>query len=280
MKTPKTPKTPKKSKSGLITSSALAFEALDEFKAGWKRYALILACVAVPSDIIGMTGSAGPFTTVGTFLLMASLVMNVAIAYAVVQRERTGSIPRPAQAYYDGSGAFVRFVLVMLALLVFALPVTLGVVFYAMAQSAFLATGASPGEEALITFVCALPALLSGWWGTRFGLALIAVVASDLRPIAALRYARTLTIGRFWATARRYIGLFILLVLVAIPISLVTALLGFLKLTSLALLVFQLSTTFVALPLTNIYLLKLYRALEPKPRDEPSQYDSPSEQAA
>ncbi len=264
---------------GFITARQLSKDARAELKSGWKRYALILACVAVPSDLLGMTGTAGPFTTIGAFLLVASLVMNVAIVWAVVQKERTGVIPRPSEAYYDGSVAFVRFVLVMLALLVLAIPATIGLVFYAMAQSAFQTTGASIGEEFLIGFVCFLPGLLSAWWFARFGLAITAVVASDLRPMAALRYARRLTLGRFWIVVRRYLGLFATLLLLAIPVALITALLGFLKLTPLAVLFFQLCTTFIALPLTNIYLLNLYRALEPKSRTERSQYEPEPEAA-
>ena len=52
-----------------------------------------------------------------------------------------------------------------------------------------------------------------------------------------------------------------------------------LKLGPLALLFAQLCTNFIALPLTSIYLLRLYRALEPKPRAERSQYEPDPEAA-
>jgi hypothetical protein len=151
-------------------------------------------------------------------------------------------------------------------LVLMLVPAALGAAVYLAATTAGIDSGAPVSEQLLIGFVCLLVALPSFHLLIRFGLAPVAAIDSDLRPLAALRYARRLTLGKYWRLAGRYVSLLILIVIIAIPIALVTALFAMLKLVPVATLWFQLATTFTALPIANIYLLKLYHELEPKPK--------------
>lgn len=249
--------------------------AIDEYKNDWKPYIAILAIVAVPTNVLALSNSITSDATVGSYISFAALIMNVALTWAIVERARTGVVPRPSAAYYDGGIAIVRFLLVTAALVLMLVPAALGVVIYLASIAAGDIAGTSLGEQLLIALVCLVMVMPSLWLLVRFGLAPVIAVTTGLRPIAALRYARRLTLGRFWRMTGRYTVLVLFLVALSIPIALVTALLAFLKLGPLAMLFFQLATTFTALPLANIYIFRLYRDLEPKPNP-----DATSETAA
>jgi hypothetical protein len=249
----------------MISARQLARQAVTELRAGWKRYISIIAIVIVPIDLIGLSNSAaGGDATVGVYSLIISLTMNVALIWAIVQRDRTGVIPRMSTAYYEGSVAVVRFFLVSSALVIMLAPAALGAATYIAAQTAGVNSSAPAAEQLLIGIPCLMLALISAHLLIRFGLSLVAVIDSDLRPLAALRYARVLTLGRYWRVVGRYLGLFVLIIAIAVPIAIVTMFLAFLRLVPVATLFFQLVTTFTVLPVTNLYLLRLYRGMEPE----------------
>ncbi len=256
---------PKKKPSKPLTAWQLARMSLTELKSDWKRYALILAVIAIPNELISLSDGAGPLAAC---LLMAIIIMNVALIWAVVQREQTGVIPRPSSAYYDGSVMVVRSIVVILVLAAMAIPAAVGATFFKMSQTALSDTIPSSGEQVLIIVGCLLFAIPTIWLLNRFFLSLIAVVASDLRPLAALKYARRLTLGHFWQLINRYLGLLLLIIIVNIPVTIIAVLLFILRLAALGTIFFGLTTTFIAFPLTTIYLLHLYRDLEPKSNPE------------
>ena len=252
----------------MITARELARSAFTELRSGWKRYVAIVAIVIVPVDLLALTSSVtGEDPTLSTYSLIVSLIMNVALIWAIVQKDHTGVIPRVGAAYYEGSIAIVRFFLVSAALVLMLAPAALGGAIYVAANTAGINSAAPVGEQLLIGIVCLLLALPSFHLLIRFGLALVAVVDGGMRPLAALRYARRLTFGKYWRLAGRYINLFLLIILIAIPISIGTFILAFLKLVPVATLFFQLATTFTALPIMNMYLLHLYHDIEPKSKE-------------
>ena len=249
--------------SQLLSARKLAREAIDELRSGWKRYVPIIAIVIVPIDVLALTSSAaGGDATVSAYSLIVSLAMNVALIWAIVEKERTGVIPRMSSAYYDGSVAMVRFFLVSAMLVLLLAPAALGAAIYVAAATAATNSGASAGELYLILIPCVILILISVHLLVRNGLALIAVVDGQLRPLAAMRYARSLTKSRYWRLAKYYFSLLVLIILIAIPIALGTTFLAFLKLAPVATLFFQLATTFTVLPIVNIYLLRLYHNIE------------------
>jgi hypothetical protein len=96
----------------------------------------------------------------------------------------------------------------------------------------------------------------------RHAFAPYAVVREGLRPLAALRYSRALTAGRFWPLAQRFVLMVIFLILASLPASLVTLGFAFLGLDTAAVVFFEIASTLLVLPIANIYLINLYRELQ------------------
>jgi hypothetical protein len=264
--------------SSPIRAWKLMRTALSELRQNWGGFALILAVIAVPTNIIGLSKAVSGDPALGAYMSFAALVMNVALIWSIMERDRTGVMPRPHQAFYDGSVALVRFLVVTALLVLMLVPAALGAAIYLASNSAATASGSPIIEELLIGIVCGVLALPSIWMLTRFALAPVITVATGLRPVAAMRYARKLTIGRFWRMFGRYAALVLFLIVLSIPIALVTALLAFLKLATLATLFFQIATTFLALPFANLYIYHLYRGLEPTPEPKRvSQHEAPAD---
>jgi hypothetical protein len=252
-------------KSDLPSAWKLWRAAWNDFRNDWMSYAKILAVVAIPINYLGLFSSIATDASMNAYTSIASITMNVALIWAIVRADKTGEVPKVSSSYYDGSVAIVRFLLVTILLVLMLLPAAFAAAIYLASMSA-INTSSSLPEQLLIGTVCVLIALPSFWLIIRYGLAPIATIDTGLPPIAALRYARNLTLGRFWRTLARYALLAIFLLVLAIPIAIVTAVLSFLKLGPVPTIFFQLATTFTALPLGNIYLLKLMHALAEKPK--------------
>ena len=261
-------------KSGLPSAWKLWRAAWKAFRDDWMSYVKILAVVAVPISIMGLFEGirtseqlfiAPVDPTVAAFANFATIIMNVALISAIIQSDKTGKVPGVSASYYVGTAGLVRFLLVAVVLVPMLIPAAFGAAIY-QASLSVTQTSVSLPEQLLIGSVCLIIALPSVWLIVRYGLAPIAAIDTGLPPVAALRYARNLTLGRFWRTLARYALLAIFLFVLAIPIAIVTAVLSFLKLGPVPTIFFQLATTFTALPLGNIYLLKLMHALAEKPK--------------
>lgn len=250
-------------KSPLPSAWKLARAAWKDFRADWKSYAKILAVVSIPINLLGLSTGLATDPSMNAYTTIAAIIMNVALIWAIVQSEKTGKAPGISSSYYDGSVAIVRFLLITVALVLMLIPAAFGAAIYLASLSAIDASVSLP-EQLLISAVCLLIALPSVWMIIRFGLAPIAAIDTGLPPVASLRYARKLTLGRFWRTLARYAMLALYLIALAVPIALVTAGMSYLKLGPVPTVFFQLTTTLTALPLANLYLLHLMRSLEPK----------------
>jgi hypothetical protein len=254
--------------------------AMAELRRHWKPYVLVMAIVAVPLDLVLLIPGVSTDPSAQAITNFAVITMNIALIWAIVQQERTGKAPRPSVAYYSGSEALIRTVLTMAALVLMLIPAAFAAVIYILGAVTAQAVGTLP-EEILILFVSVLIAMISVWWLVRFGLAPIIAVAEGLTPIHALRYSRRLTLGRFWRVFSRYAALIFFIFLSALPIALITAGISAIHLAPIATLFFELVTTFTALPLLNIYLLRLYRNLDKgyqtiAPEEDPEAEPKPS----
>ena len=114
----KLPKLPKP--WGLFRSS------WSDYRAGWKRFILILAIVAVPINLIPLFNFSTAAASIDSYTLFATIFMNVALIWAIVERDRSGKVPSLSHAYYDSSIAIIRFILVTLLLVLMLLPAALG----------------------------------------------------------------------------------------------------------------------------------------------------------
>ncbi|HEX3081911.1 MAG TPA: hypothetical protein VHQ86_01520 [Candidatus Saccharimonadia bacterium] len=255
---------PRPKKSKVPGPWSLMRESARELIHHWKRYSFIISIVAVPVSLLGLSAIISADNSVNVYSFAAIVVMNVALVWAIVKGARTGVLPKARAAYYEGSAALVRFVIVsFLMFFVMMIPAALGAAIYTASLISTGATPSSSGEEAIILAFCIAISLFSVWLLVRFGLGLVITVDTDLRPISALRYARMLTLGRFWPMVWRYLGWIVMILLAAVIPTLMSVLLGFLKLTLVAEFLFPLLSSILILPLANIYLFKLYASLEP-----------------
>jgi hypothetical protein len=255
-------------------------DSFREFIADWKPYTKIIAIVAIPINVLPLL--AGSDSDSGgdpllAFLPFAAIVMNVALIWAIVRRGKTGKAPTVAQAYYDGSAVFVRYLLVSMALVFMLIPAAFGAALYAASLYAVDPSALFGPEQALIGFVALVLASPTAFLLVRYGLGLVATVNDDLRPVAALRRSRALTIGRFWPVAGRLLMLGLFLALASLPATAVTFGLSFIRLGEIAATFFEIAATFIALPLANLYIYNLYKALEATPAQASSPAASTTE---
>lgn len=261
----KRPRPPKPKSSWLMAKAAFR-----QWRANWAKYGLIAVAVSVPLNLLEINSAVNSEPHVSALALVALSMMNIALIWAIGRHAETGKVPTVAQAYYDGSVALVRSAFVGLMLVLTLIPVAIAAAVYVIVALSVEYGFSTAIEEVVIGLICLLVASISGWLIVRFGLAMIAVVVDGLRPIAAMRYARLLTLGRFWRTAARFAGLILFLFVLSIPLSAVAALLAVLKLNMVATIFYGIASSIVILPMTNLYLYDLYRNLEatlPEPNE-------------
>lgn len=235
--------------------------SLSELRSGWKIYLLTVLIVTLPVALLSLSPAVANNSAAAAYQYMVILLMNIAVVWVIVRREATGESPRLADAYYKGTAGILSFILTVAVLVTMLIPAIIGTVIYLIGTLAVEGAGTA-AEVLLISLVAVIVALPSVWMLVRFGLAPIVTVSQGLRPVAALRYARFLTLGRFWRIFSRYVLLFIFILILSIPIAGITALIGLLKLGWLAGLFFGLASTIIAVPFANIYMFKLMRNLE------------------
>lgn len=255
---------PKLTTSGSATGVIrLARTALSDYRVTWKRLIWIVAIIAVPLQLLGLSVSFTADPAANVYGYLAVLILNVALLWAVLIYDRTGRAPRAAEAYYGGSALIIRLFVIILLYVLMLIPLMIGLGLYTAGATA-LNTPGTTGESIAIILVSLLIALPSFYMLVRYGLALFVAADTGLRPISALRLARQLTLGKFWGLVRRYLGLALLMIILVIPASLINFLLNRVGQPSLGNFFFGLITTFILLPIFTFYLLRLYRSLQPK----------------
>jgi hypothetical protein len=236
--------------------------ALGLYRAHWKRYVKILAVVSVPVSIVSVIHLGSADAVAQSYVSFASIVMNVAFIWAAAQTIDTGKAPTVRSAYYDGSLALVRFVLVSFIIFAIMLPAAAGVALYVLGLKAADYYGVYGPELIFDGGLSLLLVALTVWLLVRFGLTPFAIVDTDLRPVLALRRIRALSLRRFWTIASRLGMLALFLIAVAAPSALIVFGLAFLPIGVLPLILLQILATLTVLPIGNLYLLRLYRLLE------------------
>ena len=259
---PKSLKRPKVKLPKIASAWRLFRSAWSDYRADWKRYVLILGVATVPLNLASIfnLGSSDPLT--GSYLSFFTVVTNVAVIWAMVQREQTGKASTLAEAYYDGSAAIVRFILITFALVAMLIPAALGAALYILAATASDISGVGGPELVGVGIVAIALAIPSFILLVRYGLAPFAAVRDGLRPVAALRRARIYTLGRFWPLAGRYLAAAVFLMAIGTPLYLFSELFVLLKWPTIANFVFETLMALVLLPIGNLFMLRTYRALE------------------
>lgn len=276
----------RKPKGAKFASSwALMKQVWSDLRADWRPYLWILVVVTIPVDLASVIPSMAGDASVSAFASFAAIVMNVALIWAILRRQETGRVPGLASAYYDSSIALLRFLLITVVLVVILLPAGLGASLFsaAIVTSPDVST-TSVTELLLVGLAAMVLSIPTIWLLTRFALAPLLAIRDGLRPVAALRYSRRLTLGRFWRVLGRFLMLGLYIALLSIPATLVTVIFEFLKLSALATFLFEVITTLIALPVTNLYLVHLAESLDETlqaaENTELSEYQPASEPAA
>ena len=259
---PKRLKRPKVKLPRIASAWRLFRSAWSDFRADWKRYVLILAVATIPLNFAAIFNLAASDPLTGSYLSFFTVVTNVAVIWAMVQREQTGRASTLAEAYYDGSAAIVRFVLITFALVAMLVPAALGAALYILAATASDVSGTGGPELIGVGIVAIAFAVPSFILLVRYGLAPFAAVRDGLRPVAALRRARIYSLGRFWPLAGRYVSIGLLLLVICIPLYLVSELFALIKWPTVADFVFKSLISLTLLPIGNLFMLRTYRALE------------------
>jgi hypothetical protein len=267
------PRFSRKSKSARVAYPKLtsAWEqfaaALNEYRRNFGLYFKITAIVAIPLNALALFfATSDPYGNTSDplsgFSLPAAIVMNAALLWVVMYRHDTGRRPTLAQAYYDGTANFMRYVLACIFIALMCIPAALGARVYGVGVLSPLAAGASAVELSLLSLVSLLLTIPTLYLVVRHILAPFAAMREGLRPLAALRWSRALTKGRFWAVAQRLALLAIFLAIISIPATFITLVLAYAGQEMLGTVLFVVLTTIIALPLFYIYVDKLYLNLE------------------
>ncbi|HSX14619.1 MAG TPA: hypothetical protein VLE72_01755 [Candidatus Saccharimonadales bacterium] len=236
-----------------LTKQSLSLE-----RSHLKIFLGITALVAVPTNLINLAAGTSD-ASISTYLSLASLLMNIALIWTVIQLE-AGRQVTLRQAYYGGTANLVKFLLVSVALILELLPLALALVLYSVGV-----IGASPGtslaERIIISALAITLAIPSIFWLNRGLFALYEVTSGSTRPIQALRTASQRVRGHSWAVLSRLLGLVIATLILALipaaPLVLIYA-----QTTNHAVLaLLQVLISLLVLPFAVIYINKLYRAL-------------------
>ena len=258
--TPAKAKKTKRAKPGPISSGRrLLVRTWRDFRTHWKPYLKITALVFVPVNALSVLAALANDSGFNAYATIATVVMTIALLWTIIELGRGGAVPTLQQAYYQGTAAFVRYVLVGLWLLLMLIPAGIGSFIYAL--------GAAPPPGVLVTasdalFINTLAlafAIPSVWLLTRFGLALNATIVDHKTPWQALKYSRRLTLGRFWRVLARQLVMALVLVLMGAVTYLPVAGLGLVFHQSPVLSAFySLLFMIMAWPFMALYSLKLY----------------------
>ena len=222
----------------------------------WKLYVGIVALVTIPTDLLTTYFGATSGSTLAAYVSIAGIFMDVALVYAVVRRHRESKKSLGIRtAYYSGSHAVLRFLLVALMLGVMILPLAIGTEIYSLGVAG---GGGSIGEAALLGIVGLPFMLVSIWLLGRCLLSLIMIVDREVHPVSAIRLTWRATRRRFWALFGRSLALVAYLVMVLILPIIILGIIYLVSKSSFFAVLIQVAISLVALPLIILYGFYLY----------------------
>lgn len=230
-----------------------------------RSLAPIILIVMLPVLILGLITSNDQ--VLGNYGSLATLVMNIAVVWAVIRLKQGDKKITLRQAYYDGTVRFVAFVGVLGVLALQLIPFLIGGLVY-VSGSTGATIGLSTAEKVLLGGVWALIALPSIYWLTRSVFGLYLVMDKAVAPVAAIRASGRLVKGKFWSVLGRFVAAAVVLVaIILIPSILLSTLpdsaswaarIG----TSLL----QLLSSLILVPYASIYGYNVLEALGGKPK--------------
>lgn len=144
--------------------------------------------------IAGFTGNAASVSTEQQIYLGFGLLMTWLVTVWLLRESMAGRLPRFRDGLYNSGAPVISTILIVLVMAVQLLPIGILSVIYA----ALLGVGIVSGGFGSMIFAClaALTATLVLYWMVPSFLALIIVTLPGMYPLAALRAAGDLAVGR------------------------------------------------------------------------------------
>ncbi len=259
--------------STVISARKLIKTALADYWRYKSRLIGTVALIAIPLSVLTIIGRVQDYNfpaysslhirdyNSSAYSSFLSLIMNLALIW-LVKELGSGRQPSLSQAYYRGTATIVRSLLLTVTFLLVLIPFFIGNLFYIQGVSGTTLAASGPEKLllGLVWFVLSIPSI---WLLSRYILSIYVLIERDLTPIGALRYAGKLVKGRTGKVLARLVALVFLVVIIgSLPalVILLTSLKGFSSAIALAIL--QLASILILLPITNLYLYGLYRALD------------------
>lgn len=199
-------------------------------------------------------------SSLSAYVAFAQLALNAALIVAVIQLAKGKQIG-VKQAYYQGSALLVRLVLFSFLMLLYAIPLMLGLLL--MSLSVFTVGSALSTVEAavvsLVSVAIGAPGvvlLLKGMWGA------FVIGETEMGPIEALKRSHAITKGKIRRLFVRILGLIgAVVAVVVVPAGLLLALAAVTGLELIGALV-QFAVVITVLPYCTVYLYQLYTELK------------------
>lgn len=222
-----------------------------------RRSLMLVAMVAaLPVGLISLLSQDPGILAYGS---LAAVIMNLALIWTVVRLQK-GHMVTLKEAYYEGTSALVRFLLVALVLVASLLPFIIGATIFSSAVSDTTVT-VGLAEKLLVGVLWLILALPTLRWLTRYCFALLLVSQPGVTPIQALKTSRQRVKGRSWSIFGRLASLTALsIVIIFIPTIAVYVLIPP-AFSPFILAVLQLVVTLTVLPLYYVFLYRLYKGL-------------------
>lgn len=235
--------------------------AIADYRAHWRLMLGILAIIVVPTSILS-TYLINPATdtSLAAYIAFAQLIMNTALVYAVVALSE-GQKLTIRRAYYDGSAALVRLILVSVLFVLMLLPLVAGL--FIIGAGVVAAQGTLALGEGILLILLAIGLALPSFilLARAFG-AVFALFQDEKWPLAAVRFSRNLTKGKTAPVLGRLLAMGIFLAVVAVVPAAIFGGLAALTHWSFFTLLLQIVITFLLLPLSNFYMYRLYKELQ------------------
>lgn len=244
--------------TNLPSGWALWRQTITVYLAHWRLYSIIVLVITIPTAALKVLASGD--ATIVAYSSLATLIMNVALIYAVIGFDEKPNVrPKLRGLFYESSTVLIRYVIVGFTLAIMLIPAAFGLGLVGLASNT---TTVPPlGEILLFGIVGLIIAIPSIYLLTRNGFGLITVFENNNWPTHALRASRNLTKGYFWAVLGRNLIMALGLFIAIIPFSVVFIGLLIVTQNNLFASIYQIADTVILLPLLYIYMFKLSKAL-------------------
>lgn len=239
----------------LITPWQLLRQSFGLWRAHLGLLTAIVAIVALPANLLNLFQSSSDSALAG-YAAVANALLVLALIWTVKRLDAAQPVS-VKQAYYDGTASLVKYFLLLVMLALMLLPLVIGVSIYALGLTGGVTTGL--GEKILLGGLGLLVALPTLYWLPRYLLSIYAV--EETTPLAALRSSRLAVQGRYWPVLGRLVVLGLVSVGLLLVPSVGLAVAAQITGQEIFLVVLQLISALIFLPLNIIYLHRLYEAL-------------------